>query len=159
VVRWLGRGAAVALALGLFALGAVQVERFDRAWPDARPAAAYLLAQVEPGQKLLINESWPYISYLYGAGRLETPWDVFDVYRITHGQSEIDLCEYDWFVDSQGTYQWPGWIAFEVHRCGVFEPVWKNESTVVGMGRDLDYIRYQVKVVVWRNHESLGAEH
>jgi hypothetical protein len=157
-VRWLGRGAAVAVAVGLAVLGAVQVERFNRAWPDARQTAAYLLEQVEPGQKLLINESWPYTSYLYAAGRLETPWDVFDVYRITHGQSEIDLCEYDWFVDTQGSYLWPGWIAFDVHRCGVYRPVLTTESTVVGMGRDLDYIRYQVKVVVWQNVESVGAE-
>jgi 4-amino-4-deoxy-L-arabinose transferase-like glycosyltransferase len=157
-VEWLGRGAAIAASLGLIALGVVQVERFNRAWPDARSAAAYLLEQVQPGEKLLINESWPYTAYLYGAGRLETPWDVFDVYRITHGQSEVDLCEYDWFVDSQGSYQWPGWIVFDVHRCGVYEPVWKGESTVVGMGRDLDYVRYQVKVVVWRNMESMGAE-
>ena len=159
VLPWLGRGATVVVVLGLIALGAVQVERFNRAWPDARPAAEYLLAHVEPGDKLLINESWPYTSYLYGTGRIESPWDVFDVYRITHGQSEIGLCEYDWFVDSQGAYQWPGWIVFEVHRCGVFEPVSKSESTVVGMGRDLDYVRYQVQVVVWRNRESVGAEH
>jgi hypothetical protein len=147
------------LVLGLLVLGAVQFERFNRAWPDARPAAEYLLARVEPGHKLLINEAWPYTLYLYGAGRLETPWDVFDVYRITHGQSEIDLCEYDWFVDSQGAYQWPGWIVFEVHRCGTFEPVLTTESMVVGMGRDLDYIRYQVKVVVWRNVQPVGVKH
>jgi hypothetical protein len=158
VGRLLGRGAAVVLVLGLSVLGAVQLERFNRAWPDARPTAEYLLARVQPGQKLLINESWPYTLYLYGAGRLETPWDVFDVYRVTHGQSEIDLCEYDWFVDSQGAYQWPGQIAFDAHRCGVFEPVLTTESTVVGMGTDLDYVRYQVKVVVWRNRNSAGAE-
>jgi hypothetical protein len=156
--RWLRRGAAVGVVLVLVALCAVQFERFNRAWPDARPTAEYLLARVQPGQKLLINESWPYTSYLYGAGRIETPWDVFDVYRITHGQSEISLCEYDWFVDSQGAYQWPGPTVFELHRCGVFEPVWTSESTVVGMGRDLDYVHYQVKVVVWRNSESVGAE-
>jgi hypothetical protein len=157
--RWLGQVVAVVLAVGLIAQGVVQLERFNRAWPDARPAADYLLARVQPGDKLLINESWPYTSYLYDAGRIETPWHVFDVYRITHGQSEIDLCEYDWFVDSQGAYQWPGPIVFRLHRCGVFEPVLTTESTVVGMGRDLEYIRYQVKVVVWQNSESVGAEH
>lgn len=154
----LGRGAAIALVLGLALLGAVQLERFNRAWPDARPAIEYLATRVQPGQKLLINESWPYTSYLYGVGRLETPWDVFDVYRITHGQSEIDLCEYDWFVDSQGAYQWPGPIVFKLHRCGVFESVLTTQSTVVGMSRDLDYVRYSVKVVVWRNLESVGAK-
>jgi len=157
-MRWLGQAAAAVLALGLIAQGVVQLERFNRAWPDARPAADYLLARVQPGDKLLINESWPYTSYLYGAGRIETPWDVFDVYRFTHGQSEIDLCDYDWFVDSQGAYQWPGPMVFELHRCDVFEPVLTTESTVVGMGRDLDYVRYQVKVVVWQNSKTVGAK-
>jgi hypothetical protein len=150
----LGRGSVAVLVLGLAALGAVQLGRFNQAWPDARPAAEYLLAHVRPGHKLLINESWPYTTYLYAAGRIDSPWDVFDVYRITHGQSEIDLCDYDWFVDSQGAYQWPGPIVFRIHRCGGFERVFVSESTVVGMGPELDYVRYPVKVAVWRNVAS-----
>jgi len=156
--RWLGRTAAVALALGLVAAGAVQAQRLSEGWPDARPTVAFLADRVQPGQKLLINESWPYTMYLYGTGRVNTPWDVFDVYRITHGQSEIDLCDYDWFVDSQGAYQWPGPLVFELHRCGVFDLVWTTESTVVSMGRDLDYVRYPVKVAVWQNRRPAVAQ-
>jgi hypothetical protein len=137
--------------LGLVVVGAVQLVRFNNAWPDARPAIHHLLTGVDPGQKLLINESWPYTMYLYEAGRIESPWDVYDVYRITHGQSEIDLCEYDWFVDAQGANQWPGYVAFQVHRCGGFEPVLTTTSMVVAIGSDLGYIRYPVKIVVWQN--------
>jgi hypothetical protein len=143
--------AAVALVLALAVTGFVQLDRFNRAWPDARPTADYLLARVEPGQKLLINESWPYTMYLYTAGRIDSPWDVFDVYRITRGESEIDLCEYDWFVDSYGSYKWPESMLETIRRCGVFQPVFSSTSTVVGMGTDLDYVTYQVPITVWQN--------
>ena len=156
--RWAGRAVAAAWVLALVAVGAGQARRLSVAWPDARPVAAYLVDQVQPGQQLLINESWPYTMYLYEQGRVRTPWDVYDVYRIEHGQSEVDLCEYDWFVDSRGAYRWPPSIVFDVHRCGVFEPVLRAESTVVSMGTDLNYVRYPVRVVVWKNVASVGAE-
>ncbi len=151
--RWspLLRALGVTLLVFSAALGLVQRERLGRAWPDARPAAHYLAGQVQPGQKLLINESWPYTMYLYRAGRIDSPWDVFDVYRITHGESEIELCQYDWFVDSQGAYTWPQPIANAVRGCGTFEQVYVASSTVVNMGTDLDYVRYPVSVTVWRN--------
>jgi hypothetical protein len=151
--RWIAfrRVAVSALTLGLVALCAVQLTRFNHDWPDARPVARYLLDEVQPGQKLLINESWPYTMYLYTAGRIESPWDVFDVYRITHGESEIGLCEYDWFVDSQGAYQWPGYIAFQVHQCGSFELAYSATTVREGMGPDLRYARSPVKVDVWEN--------
>ena len=55
-------------------------------------------------------------------------------------------------------YRWPATIAFDVIRCGGFEPVWTTESTVVSMGTDLNYVRYPVQVVVWKNVESVGAK-
>jgi hypothetical protein len=144
----------VALIVAIAALGLAQRERLGQAWPDARPAADYLAAQVQPGQKLLINESWPYTMYLYQAGRIVSPWDVFDVYRITHGESEIELCEYDWFVNSQWAYAWPQEIADAVRRCGSFVPVYSARSVVVSIGTELNYIRYPVAVMVWRNTEG-----
>lgn len=145
------RAAGVGLMIVVAAVGIVQRDRLGHAWPDARPAAAYLVDRVQPGEKLLINESWPYTMYLYRAGRIASPWDVFDVYRITHGESEIALCQYDWFVDSQWAYAWPDAIANAVHRCGTFEQVYVTSSTVVNMGTDLNYIRYPVLVQVWQN--------
>jgi hypothetical protein len=145
------RSAAILIVLALAAIGLVQLDRFNRAWPDAREAADYLIRHVQPGQKLLINESWPYTMYLYGEGRIDSPWDVFDVYRIVQGQAEMDLCEYDWFVDSEGSYEWPESVLQTIQRCGEFQPVFSTTSTVVGLGSDLNYISYPVEIGVWQN--------
>jgi 4-amino-4-deoxy-L-arabinose transferase-like glycosyltransferase len=115
----------------------------NRPWALTRRAAVAGL--------MIVVASWPYTMYLYRGGRIESPWDVFDVYRITHGESEITLCQYDWFVDSQWAYAWPDAIANAVHRCGTFEQVYVAGSTVVNMGTDLNYIRYPVSVQVWHN--------
>jgi len=145
------RSAAILIVLALAAIGLVQLDQFDRAWPDAREAADYLIRHVQPGQKLLINESWPYTMYLYGEGRIDSPWDVFDVYRIVQGQSEMDLCEYDWFVNSEGSYEWPESVLQTIQRCDEFQPVFSTTSTVVGLGSDLNYISYPVEIAVWQN--------
>lgn len=147
----LSRSAVVSAVVLLAALGLRQAIRLGHAWPDARPAASYLIERVRPGQQLLINESWPYTMYLYAAGRIRSPWDVFDVYRITHGESEIPLCDYDWFVDSQGAYRWPNHIAAAIRQCGTFEPTFATTSEVESMGTNLDYVRYPVSTTVWRN--------
>lgn len=147
----LRRAAGAALLIVLATVGVVQCNRLGHEWPDARPAASYLVSHVQPGDRLLINESWPYTAYLYRAGQIDSPWDIFDVYRITHGESEIELCEYDWFVDSQWAYTWPEAIAGAVQGCGTFEQVYIASSTVVNMGTELGYVRYPVSVTVWRN--------
>jgi len=149
--RVAARSFAVVIVLALTALGLVQLGQFNRAWPDARPAATYLVDHVQPGQKLLINESWPYTLYLYLTGRISSPWDVFDAYRITHGQSTIGLCEYDWFVDSHGSYEWPESILETIKQCGSFQSVFSTTSTVIGLGKDLNFVSYPVNVTVWQN--------
>jgi hypothetical protein len=143
--------AAIVILLALAAIGVVQLDQFNRAWPDAREAADYLIREVQPGHKLLINESWPYTMYLYGEGRIESPWDVFDVYRIVHGQSEMDLCEFDWFVNSEGSYEWPESVLQTIEQCDTFQPVFSTTSTVVGLGSGLNYISYPVEIAVWQN--------
>ncbi len=145
------RVAAVVIVMALAAIGLLQLWQFNRAWPDAREAADYLIHQVQPGQKLLINESWPYTMYLYGEGRIESPWDVFDVYRVVHGQSEMSLCEYDWFVNSEGSYEWPGSVLQTIQQCEGFQQVFTTTSTVVGLGTDLNYVSYPVEIAVWQN--------
>jgi len=148
---WLHRAAALAIAAALAALGLLQLSHSDPAWPDARPAADYLTANVQPGDRLLIDESWPYTMYLYTEGRIQSPWDVVDAYRMSQGQSEIDLCAYDWFVNSQGSYRWSEAILSGVAQCGTFEQVFDTTDIVVGLGADLDYVRYPVQIVIWRN--------
>jgi 4-amino-4-deoxy-L-arabinose transferase-like glycosyltransferase len=153
--RWQDKAVTLASVSALVILGYFQVDYYyDRAWPDVRQTADYLVGQVQPGQMLLINESWPYTMYLYIDGRINSPWDVFDAFRITQGESKIDLCQYDWFVDSGGSYKWPDSILKKVQACGSFQPVFSNASTVVGLGPDLKYVTYQVYTTVWRNTSS-----
>jgi len=149
--RWRRKAVAVVITLALAVLGFVQLDRLDRAWPDVREAASYLTGQVQPGQVLLINESWPYTMYLYTEGRINSPWDVFDVYRITHGESEIELCQYDWFVNSEGSYDWPESVVETIRQCGDFQLVFSTTSTVVGLGTDLDFVAYPVHTTIWQN--------
>jgi 4-amino-4-deoxy-L-arabinose transferase-like glycosyltransferase len=153
------RGLVVIIILTLGVIGRVQMNQTDQAWPDTRQAADYLLDQVRPGERLLINASWPYIIYLYTEGRIDSPWAVYDVYRITHGQSEIDLCEYDWFVDAEMFPKWPKSVVTAIQRCGHFEQAFVTTSTVTGLSPSLKYERNLVRTVVWRNGlKGLGDE-
>lgn len=144
------KGLAVLVILVLAGLGLLQVNQSDHSWPDVRPTAGYLMNQVEPGEELLINESWPFTMYLYTAGRIDSPWDVYDNYRITHEESP-PVCEFDWFVDARGSFAWPQDVIDRVEQCGTFEEVFSNTSQVINLGADLRYVSYPVKVVVWKN--------
>ncbi len=157
-LRWvlLRRGAVAGLVLMLTLLGYRQIERLNRAWPDVRPAAAYLVTHVEPGEELLINESWPYTMYLYTQGRIDSPWDIYDGYRLTHGELTYDLCEAAWFVDSGGSFEWPDGIVAAVQDCGTFEPVFSTSSTVTGFGNNLRFVTKSVKLVIWRNSAKVS---
>ena len=152
-----GRPPALVIVTGLAVLGFVQVEQANRAWADVRPAADYLVHRVRPGEKLLISEAWPYTMYLYDRWRIESPWDVYDAYRLAHGDSTIDLCEYDWFVDCQGSYPWPEPIVDAIRRCGSFEPVFTTTSAVVGLGPDLRFVMYPAQTTIWRNTGWVAA--
>lgn len=150
--RALRRAVAVLLLAAMALLGLTQALRADRGWPDLRPPAQYLIAHVRPGERLLINESWPFVAYLYGEGRISSPWDVYDTYRVTHGELEADLCEVDWFVDVRGSFAWPEEILRQIEACGTFRPVLSSTSWVVNIGSDLRYVEYPVETVVWRNY-------
>jgi hypothetical protein len=148
-----GKRKAIVLAtiLALAVLGYVQLDQFNRAWPDVREAASYLATQVHPGQRLLINDSWPYTMYLYTKGRINSPWDVLDVYRLPQSQTEIDLCQYDWFVDSEFMPNWPEPVRERIKQCGNFQLAFSTTNTVVGLNFDLDYVTYPVHTNIWYN--------
>lgn len=147
------------IVLLMTGLGLVQVNQSDHSWPDARPAAGYLIEHVQPGQQLLINESWPYTMYLYTKGRIGSPWDVYDDYRITHEPSAPPVCEYDWLVDSRGSYAWPDDVMARMEQCGTFERVFSSTSFVINLGADFNYVSYPVDIIVWKNtSESQSSE-
>lgn len=150
-IHFVRQGVTVILLIALAAVGVIQVHQLDRAWPDTRQAAKYLVNAVQPGQQLLINESWEFILYLYEGGKIDSPWQVYDVYRVANGESQLGLCQYDWFVDAQGSYKWPASIEKEIERCGSFRQVFSTTSTVVGLGRDLEYVSYPVRIDIWVN--------
>lgn len=152
------RMAASLIVLALMALGAIQWQQMDRAWPDARPTASYLVEHVQPGELLLIDESWPYILYLYDAGRIDSPWDVYDVYRVSHGQSPVGLCEHDWFVHVRGSYAWPEFIHEAIHECGHYHQVYNDTNWVTGLGTNLRFYTYPVEVSVLRLDDQLGKD-
>lgn len=149
--RWLSRAVLGVVILGLALWGGSQVLRLERAWPDLREESAFLVSEVQPGEKLLINESWPYIMYLYAEERIASPWDVTDAYQVAQDEAEMDLCEYDWFIDTQGSYTWPAGVAEEIAACGSFEEVFSSQSPMVGLGRDLDFVHYSVETEIWKN--------
>jgi hypothetical protein len=149
--QWLRKAATVVLVLGLAGLGLLQVNQADQGWPDIRRPAGVLLSLVEPGDQLLINESWPFTMYLYTADRIASPWDVYDTYRITHEEDTPDLCAYDWVVDVRGSYAWPADVQAALEACDAYQEIYRHTSTVVNVGEDFNYVRYPIEIVVLEN--------
>jgi hypothetical protein len=143
------------LVLALMALGLVQWQQLDRSWPDARPTARYLVEHVQPGDVLLIDESWPYILYLYAAGRIDSPWDVYDAYRVSHDQSPLGLCEYDWFINVRSSYAWPEFFTEAIRECARYQNVHTYTSLVTNLGADLRFYTYPTEAVVLRSGDVL----
>jgi hypothetical protein len=132
--------------------GAVQVIRLDRAWLDVRPSVAFLKSRVAPGERLLIDNSWPYVHELYRSGHIRSPFDVYDVYRVQHLQARGGLCDFDWYVESPGGASWPQDIRRRVHACGTYRPAFRQTGfRREALGRDLRYFSFDANVVVYRN--------
>jgi len=141
---------AVLVAIAVLGLvGMSQMASLDSGWPDVRQEAHLLQAQVRPGDRLLINDSWPYIQYLYGARRIRSPWDVYDAYRLAHHQNPVGLCRFDWFIDEEGSYSWPTSVRSRVLACGTFKEVSSLVSRVTNLGRTLAFVTYPVQTTIW----------
>ena len=147
------RRMAMVPALGALAfLGITQMDRLDQGSPDLRPAVAYLRAHVKPGQELLINNSWPFIPYLYDDGAVSSPWDVYDVYRVHAGQARRSVCDFDWFVEAPGSSTWPERVQRRAKRCHTFREVFDSREPLVGLSNDrLDFIKYTGYATIWKN--------
>ncbi|MFW6115471.1 MAG: ArnT family glycosyltransferase [Chloroflexota bacterium] len=147
----LRRTLAVFVVAVLAGVGLLQVNQSDHSWPDARPGAGFLVARVQRGDKLAINDSWPYIMYLYTAGRIDSPGEVYDEYRITHEEWTPPICEYDWFVDTRGTLAWPEEFLEQKTQCSTFEEVFSTTSQVIQLGAAGNYVSNPVETIVWKN--------
>ncbi|PWH14967.1 MAG: hypothetical protein DDG58_12045 [Ardenticatenia bacterium] len=147
--RW-HRAAVIAICAALVMVGAIQWQQLDHVWPDVRTAAAYLTEHVKPGDKLLINDSWPYTMYLYMTGRIHQPQDVIDIY--SREEAGMPLCNYHWFVESDYTPRWPPDVLEELKQCRTFREVFSTLSSVSMLNFGFDYVVVPVKIVIWRNH-------
>jgi hypothetical protein len=149
---WRRRVAMVPALIALAFLGVAQMQRLDEGSPDLRPSVQYLSAHMKPGQELLINNSWPFIPYLYERGVLASPWDVYDVYRVRSGQAHGGVCRFDWFVDAPGGSSWSARIRRQAKRCGTFREVFIQPEPLVGLSTDrLDFIQYTGYARIWKN--------
>ena len=83
---------------------------------------------------------------------MNSPWDVFDVYRVHVGQGTVQLCDYDWFVEAPGGSIWPDKLRARAKRCRTFREVYTKSHSMVGLSNDrLDFIEYSGYARIWRN--------
>lgn len=155
VWRWLRRGVVIAALLATAYAGIAQAMQMDRGWPDTRPAAQYLATHVRPGQPILASDAAPYQMTLYRNGNLQSPWDIYDTYRVAHGEYKGSLCTADWFVDEVGGISWSATVRQQIQACGTFKEVFSSTSMVTQLGHSLDFVTYPVNITVWVNTARL----
>ena len=152
-----GTAIACFMAIGAGLFGALQADRLDRAWIDVSSATDYLVAHAKPGQRFLVDNSWPFTRRLYESGRIESPWQVFDPYRVRHGAGRGSLCRADWFVVAQGAGRWPVRFRRRMAACGSFRRVYVESAPVTSIGHDLGFVSWKARVAIYRNVRARGA--
>jgi hypothetical protein len=145
-----------ALLAGLLVFGLAQAVRIDESWPDLRQSAAVLSARVRPGERLLINSAWVEDAYLYAHGRIASPYDAFDAYRVKHLAEPVDVCDFQWFVVVPGGEPWPAGIRAQMLRCGTFKRIYAARSTLTNLGSDLRFVTYSEPIEIWQNASRNG---
>ncbi len=153
--RWLRRGVVIVALLVMAYAGIAQAMQMDRGWPDTRPAAQYLATHVRPGQVILASDAAPYQMTLYRNGNLRSPWDIYDTYRVAHGEFKGSVCSAGWFVDEVGGISWSNTVRQQIQACGSFKEVFTNTSKVTQLGHSLDFVTYPVQTTVWVNVAKL----
>ncbi|HKJ02599.1 MAG TPA: glycosyltransferase family 39 protein [Longimicrobiales bacterium] len=92
--RWV-RGLALT---GIALLGAVEWFALEpMTYPDFMPSVDFLLAEAAPGDRVQVigdNDRWVYAMFLFGEGRIASPWSVVDPKTTGPGSS----CDADWVV-------------------------------------------------------------
>ena len=144
----------VLVALGVF--GLVQVTRIDEGWGDLRGSVEILTRDVRPGEKLLASSSWVEAAYLYDSGRIASPNDVYDVYRVQHLGKPFNACDFDWFIEVPGGEPWPPAIRRAIQRCG-FRKVYESSATLTGLGSNLRFVTYRAPIEIWERRRGGGS--
>ena len=141
----------IALLAALGAHAAHQVRWLDRNFADLRPAAEYLSGHARPGDDFLIDNGWPFTWRLYADGAIDSPWRVFDAYRVEHHQHRKSLCRFDWFVAAQGGAPWSRGVERAIRRCGTYRRVFLERTEVSDFGSELRFVTWRGGVQVFRN--------
>ncbi len=143
------------LVAGLGGLALFQDTFLEFYWPDVRPGVDYLVGQVQPGQRLLINNSWPYTMDLYAKGKLSSSWDVYDTFRVDTAQEANAICQFDWFVDEDGSFPWQNQVKAAIAECGTFRRAFTFARYAIGLGGiDPQFRTITVQTTVWKNSQS-----
>ena len=148
---------AVPALLGLLAFALIQVVRIDEGWPDLRGSASVLVRDVHPGERLLANSSWVEAAYLYDHGRINSPYDVYDAYRVEHLPQPVNVCSFQWFVEVPGGQPWPQSVRRDMQRCGSFKQIYSSNAVVTGLGSNLQFITYRAPIEIWKNEASRSS--
>lgn len=146
----LRRAGAILVTLALGAFGVLQVYQHNHGWPNLSYAARFLAERVEPGDQLLINESWAITMPLYAQGRISSPWDVYDTYRVMTEPTAPGPCEFDWVVDVKGSYTWTPEVAAALEACPDYRRIYSHTSLVINPGSDFRYVSYPVETSIWQ---------
>jgi hypothetical protein len=144
----------VPVLIGLAAFAFIQVVRIDEGWPDLRAASAVLVRDVRPGDRLLVNSSWVPAAYLYSHGKVRTPYDLYDAYRVAHLTQPVDVCAFQWFVEVPGGEPWPETIRRQMWKCGTFKRIYATSATMTGLGHNLQFVTYRAPIEIWRNESG-----
>jgi 4-amino-4-deoxy-L-arabinose transferase and related glycosyltransferases of PMT family len=153
--RWFVKPLVVLICMIFAVVGTVQLYILDMAWPDVRQPAAYLAAHAQPGDLFLIDDAWPYTLSLYGAHKTSDPWTVFDNYRISDHENKTSICDFDWYVDEKGSYEWSEQVRQQILACHTFVPVYHYTSSAIGLGTNLLYIQYPVTTTIYQNIKNV----
>jgi hypothetical protein len=146
------------LALGLGLLSLQQTQAFDRGWPDTSEPVAVLIDSMQPGDRVLSNERWPYALALYEAGLIEEPDDVLDESLLFQRDTLLDFCSFAWFVDSAPPEGWSPLVQTAIGSCGTFEPVLTANAEVSTLTASLHDREQTVQTTVRRNAQPFQVD-
>ncbi|WP_162005757.1 glycosyltransferase family 39 protein [Dictyobacter vulcani] len=145
---------ALIVLAGLIVLGVYQYPKLDNNWPDIRQPATYLAQQAKPGDTFLINDSWSYSMYLYAQHKIKAPDAVLNNYQITHSKAKINICQYNWFVETKWSNSWPATITKQLRACKNFVPVYFYEQKDTALKSNFQILKYTDTVTIWKNINS-----
>jgi hypothetical protein len=129
----------------------VHVSAFDSSWTDYRPLTAQLESTMQPGQDLLVNDSWPFALVLYDRGLIDDPAELFDEESILTNATLLDLCSFEWFVRGDGALAWPTFVESAISSCGGFEQRYATTLPVTGISDRLRETNGKTMGEVWVN--------